>query len=547
MHRVDEQLPLYVVFRTPLFDDGTLKAYLARLAIDLQGFAFSTAPQPEAESKSGNTKELIHSSTIKDTDTPLILRHGKGDDTITFIIWKVDVFVSRPQGRLHKPAVYFQPTASFKPAASPAKADSDDEYLPSNTPMSINLLQAFENDPAFAGVQPRLSAKRISKIAPSASPITRELIRPIRNGQRPLFKILPALVWRMRYSRVQTSLNDLSLLASLDLEVASYHPYDVRIEQVDLTLTGGTIIPFELTLDPQALHKAGDIITYLYKITPTVSPEGTPLLGSKGHILSLHITATLLLASYCTPNISIDWKTPVDFTTVLDQSPSLLKAAHRLSNPSSTIVSKPTNPDALPSHDTQSQTTTTNEPNTAINITITISGPPRVTVGQHFTWSVFIINRSSVARKLAILVIPKRKSPYNVQQHTSRPSTASNTATITAPNNDPANNPFPSSGSNAKDLLAPAILDENILYATQKAARVDDTELICLTTDIRLGQLAPGSCYMADLKFLPLREGVLGVESVRVIDLATNETADVRDLPSVVAYGAEDGGEDEEG
>lgn len=52
---------------------------------------------------------------------------------------------------------------------------------------------------------------------------------------------------------------------------------------------------------------------------------------------------------------------------------------------------------------------------------------------------------------------------------------------------------------------------------------------------------------MADLKFLPLREGVLGVESVRVIDLATNETADVRDLPSVVAYGAEDGGEDEEG
>ena len=53
-----------------------------------------------------------------------------------------------------------------------------------------------------------------------------------------------------------------------------------------------------------------------------------------------------------------------------------------------------------------------------------------------------------------------------------------------------------------------------------------------LTTD---RQLSPGSCYTANLKFLPLSAGVLTVESVRVIDLATNETADIRDLPSVVA------------
>lgn len=48
-------------------------------------------------------------------------------------------------------------------------------------------------------------------------------------------------------------------------------------------------------------------------------------------------------------------------------------------------------------------------------------------------------------------------------------------------------------------------------------------------------QLAPGSCYMADLKFIALAAGVQTVESVRVIDLATNETADIRDLPSIVA------------
>jgi hypothetical protein len=48
-------------------------------------------------------------------------------------------------------------------------------------------------------------------------------------------------------------------------------------------------------------------------------------------------------------------------------------------------------------------------------------------------------------------------------------------------------------------------------------------------------QLAPGSCYTADLKLIALSAGVQAVESVRVIDLATNETADIRDLPSIVA------------
>ena len=53
-------------------------------------------------------------------------------------------------------------------------------------------------------------------------------------------------------------------------------------------------------------------------------------------------------------------------------------------------------------------------------------------------------------------------------------------------------------------------------------------------------QLSPGSCYTADLKFLALSAGVLSVESVRIIDLATNETADVRDLPSIIAVEQED-------
>jgi hypothetical protein len=52
-------------------------------------------------------------------------------------------------------------------------------------------------------------------------------------------------------------------------------------------------------------------------------------------------------------------------------------------------------------------------------------------------------------------------------------------------------------------------------------------------------QLSPGSCYTADLRFLALSVGVLSVESIRVIDLNTNEAVDIRDLPSIVAVESE--------
>ena len=50
-----------------------------------------------------------------------------------------------------------------------------------------------------------------------------------------------------------------------------------------------------------------------------------------------------------------------------------------------------------------------------------------------------------------------------------------------------------------------------------------------------LSHLAPGACYTADLKFLALSAGVLSVDAVRLVDLATNETSDIRDVPTIVA------------
>lgn len=88
--RLDELLSVYVVFRTPLLEDDTLKSYLDRLAVNLDVFAFGTAPGPDQEAKA-LPKELIYSEAIKDTIEPTIVLHESGDARHAYVFWKVEV------------------------------------------------------------------------------------------------------------------------------------------------------------------------------------------------------------------------------------------------------------------------------------------------------------------------------------------------------------------------------------------------------------------------------------------------------------------------
>ena len=47
--------------------------------------------------------------------------------------------------------------------------------------------------------------------------------------------------------------------------------------------------------------------------------------------------------------------------------------------------------------------------------------------------------------------------------------------------------------------------------------------------------LNPDCCLHTELNFLPLALGHLQIEAVRVIDVASNDFVDVRDLPNIVA------------
>jgi hypothetical protein len=47
--------------------------------------------------------------------------------------------------------------------------------------------------------------------------------------------------------------------------------------------------------------------------------------------------------------------------------------------------------------------------------------------------------------------------------------------------------------------------------------------------------LLPGTCHSAELVFLPLATGSLHLEVIRLVDMNSNETIDIRDLPDIVA------------
>lgn len=102
-------------------------------------------------------------------------------------------------------------------------------------------------------------------------------------------------------------------------------------------------------------------------------------------------------------------------------------------------------------------------------VTLTLTAPKEVYVGQPFTWDVFLVNRSNKSQKFAIVVIPKRKFGEH-KSHVSRTSVSSAVA------------------SQRRDIdHADATMEENRLYALQKSNSKEAVEIVCLSTDLRLG------------------------------------------------------------
>ncbi|KAI9683176.1 MAG: hypothetical protein M1829_005967 [Trizodia sp. TS-e1964] len=536
----DEKSNILVVHQIGILEEKELAQYISRIAITLEVFVENarsdSSVQEGQQDVPIHSKDFLFSATEADFDTPItVLKKGSNvggnEDDLIFIVWKINVVMSRPRVRIQYPSITMTVAVSLKQAEMTAQPGGD-LYLASQVPAGLNLLEQFLDDPAFNNVKPQLSSLRLSRAAPNMQPA--EPSRSPKKHAKRSFRALPAVNVRIRYSRINMFSGNSSVVASLDFEIMSFAGCKVILNQLDLYLTGGSV---SLLNGPPGKNlkivcKPRDDVSFLYRLTLDEGFDNSAQHQSNIRNLEISVLATAEVSPDCAPKITMKWTSTVDFSTSLNPNfgvPS--QFLQRNNRPSSIPVTVPngsssnnafqayTNshssvvgPDTLPSMDS----TIGRQRSASLSdfgVTITFSAPQSVRVGELFRWGVFIVNRSSRPRKIALVVVPRR---------------------IKAEMKKPLPRP-PSGGSSKLDAIADAVADENIVYTMQKGSIMAATELVCLSTDLRVGPLMPAACHTAELEFIALGSGVLHIEAVRVVDLATQETTDIRDLPNIIS------------
>ncbi|KAK8872903.1 TRAPP trafficking subunit Trs65-domain-containing protein [Apiospora arundinis] len=534
----DETVHVYLSLRSPYVEERTLRSSLNRLVISLEAH-IANGSHPDRDSPPA--AEVIFSGTLEEGEDPFIIADDEdntdaGDTRWIYAIYKFPLLLGRPRMRLQGPSVVFTAAASIKPASLGLPVVSTDGYLTSGMAAGLNILESFGHDPELNGVKPRLSALRVSRVAPVTQQ-TKDLLRPIQVLPKQLaLRISPAVHSRIRFARPNTTPPSPAIIAMLEIDFTSFFDCEIALTSISMTVPDGNVE--DLTAQSgMALPMscvAHDHITFLYRIAPE---EVETLAKHPMRDLNIEIAATALVQpGICTPKLTMAWTTSLDFTLPLNpgfgSATQPIQRSHRpsqlsINSMTSLVAPAVARPDALPSLEAANKTEMALPD---LGITVTFSAPPRtqrIRPGEEFVWTVFVVNRTAAAatappRKLALVAIPKRRRN---ESRVNRPPSLSHVPVGASAHQN----------KQARDRsVADAVMDENVVHAMQHSSAVDNAEMVCLSADVRVGPLAPGSCHVVELRFMALKSGIVSVDAVRVVDLGSTEHVDIRDLPTVL-------------
>lgn len=417
--------------------------------------------------------------------------------------------IARPKVRLSGARVGLNATAKLEAQKQRETGIVHDDYLPSGRPFSPNMLYPLRDDPTFGESKPRFPASRITRVLPLAA-ASGEHYELVRSAYQRSFASGPVLASRLRFSRPPASPRQPELIASLDIEVSSFAKSDVTIESVRISCSDGHVEDLQSLALPFT-SRPQDEVSCLYRLvlghSQVMAISSRP---SRTKALEIEIQATTPVHDNYRANVLVSWKTIVDLATLLS-SEELELADKHLSGLSAASV--------IPTK----------------SITFTFVGPDEVYVGEVFAIDVFLVNRTHQDRKLAIVPRTVGMRADVTKRFLQRP---------------------PWSAVRSVETVAEAVTDEIVLYALQKSNTMKCAELANLTTDVRIryvltssnlqaivnrhilsSNLPANGCYKTSLRFLALERGVLNLDVIRVIDMDTKQSIDIRDyqLPNVVA------------
>lgn len=262
-------------------------------------------------------------------------------------------------------------------------------------------------------------------------------------------------------------------IASLDLEVTPFLNCEVVFDKAEINLSDGQVenMSGAPELQPPITLRPRDDVTLMYKLIPEYGPEAYFSTTALVSVLDISLEGTIKLTEECQPRIFMQWRTNVDFSVPLNPTyggPS--QVMQRNNRPASLSVVSGQN--VAPPSGTVNRSSYRERAHsfTQGGVTISFSGPVTAEIGKPFQWDVFVVNRSRAPRKFTLMAIPRRKR-VDVRRHAARPSSSSISGKKDGKDGD----------------LAEAVTDENIIHAMQKNAGGQDAELVCLSTDLRLG------------------------------------------------------------
>ncbi|KAJ4413495.1 hypothetical protein N0V85_003537 [Neurospora sp. IMI 360204] len=421
----DETADVYLVLRTPRQYEETLRSSLSRIVVTLEaqivnGHGSDREAPPAAE--------IIYTGLVPDTADAIIKSPGEEEqekekaeevensNSYVYAIWKMPVFVSRPRMRLQAPSIVFAATAGLKLLDPRKSRDAvDDGYMQSCAPAGLNLLESFADDPMLGGIQPRLSALRVSRVAPVTQ--TKQPLRLFRGMQSLRLRVYPVVHTRVRFARPNTSPPSPALIALLEVDFTPFFDCEATLNKIDLAVTDGMVDDLN-SQDLMALPLhcvAHDHLTFLYRL----APRQLDYIISKHPSRELVITVEVAVlvqpegADPCTPKLTMSWTTPLDFTLPVNPGfgTPMTKPIERRHKPSQLSISggvdsmplvspSVTRPDALPSLEASITHTQRSfeTPVPDFGITVTFVGPDRpVYAGEEFAWTVFVVNRTKPA------------------------------------------------------------------------------------------------------------------------------------------------------
>ncbi|KAG9763386.1 hypothetical protein KCU73_g1458, partial [Aureobasidium melanogenum] len=501
----EELLPVYVILRSslPSFQEVVK-------SVELYITAYATQPSPPPRLQSGAApappqqpvKLALDSVTITPEHKPSILRlPDEGNQS--YAVWKTTLYLRFPPQRLHRPSIHLTASAISKPAEVFEPTIQDEYMISCAPPTSENLFQSLQHGSRNASSQPYLPSSRIHKVAPRAAPTTQEA-RPLRTSSR-LFNVSPALAIKVHITPEQVS----DVLLCLDLESARHG--GVQIDEIKAEGSSLTVEPFSADLAALSLPttlQTGDKSTFLYKLARPKDTAGVPSHHSRPSSVTFQIRAVAQVSDTCSAQIQARWHGNVNF-------PPLQPAKFMPLRPQS-VASTTQDLNSRPlSKRVSTMTTRPMSGMTQVDsagVTFAFTAPDKVKEGETFLLDVFVVNRSTRRKRLAIVAIPKSvKSAQS--QHTLR---------------------FPNISRQDSHHTAEAVMDDRTIYHMQDQREARISEVVCLNADVRVGPLPPGACHNVQLEFLTLSSGLVGLAAVHVVDLDSRETTQITELPDIM-------------